>query len=141
MDIKKVTKAYGSENSWTFGKCKSSQQYASRQTYTTKCCLAKGEHNLTCKDSYGDGWHDGYLEINGKKYCGDFSWGKEFLDELSADDLGGSGKPGFYHIKFLFSKLEPDLYLFNIKGSIYASIFVFRALRGHQNADRILWNE
>ena len=77
MDIKKVTKAYGSENSWTFGKCKSSQQYASRQTYTTKCCLAKGEQNLTCKDSYGDGWHDGYLEIQGKKYCKDFKSGSE----------------------------------------------------------------
>ena len=77
MDIKKVTKAYGSENSWTFGKCKSSQQYASRQTYTTKCCLAKGEHTLTCKDSYGDGWHGGYLEIQGNKYCKDFKSGSE----------------------------------------------------------------
>ena len=77
MDIKTVTKAWGSEVSWTFGKCKSSQRYASRRTYTMSCCLLKGEHTLTCKDSYGDGWHGGYLEIEGKKYCKDFTAGRE----------------------------------------------------------------
>ena len=41
------------------------------------CCLLKGEHTLTCKDSYGDGWHGGYLEIGGKKYCKDFTAGRE----------------------------------------------------------------
>ena len=77
MDIKVVTKAHGKENSWTFGRCKTLLQYASNQTYTMKCCLTKGEHNLTCKDRYGDGWHGGYLEIQGKKYCENFKWGSE----------------------------------------------------------------
>ena len=77
MDIKKVTKAWGSENSWTFGKCKNPQTYEKHQTYTMKCCLPKGKYTLTCNDSYGDGWHGGYLEIKGKKYCEDFTTGSE----------------------------------------------------------------
>ena len=77
MEIKKVTKSWGSENSWTFGKCKNPQKYANHKTYTMNCCLAKGEQTLTCKDSYGDGWHGGYLEIQGKKYCEDFTTGRK----------------------------------------------------------------
>ena len=77
MDIKKVTKAWGSENSWAFGKCKSTRRYGTRRTYTMNCCLLQGEHTLTCKDSYGDGWHGGYVEIEGKKYCKDFTNGRE----------------------------------------------------------------
>ena len=30
---------------------------------------------MDCKCSYGDGWHGGYLEINGVRYCDDFSSG------------------------------------------------------------------
>ena len=75
--IKTVTKAWGSENSWTFGKCKSTERYSSRRTYTSSCCLNQGEHTLTCKDHYGDGWHGGYLEIQGKKYCKNFRTGRE----------------------------------------------------------------
>ena len=82
MDIKTVTKAWGNEVSWTFGKCKSSQRYDSRRTYTTNCCLPKGEHTLTCKDSYGDGWHGGYMEIEGKQYCNDFSTGREKTEKV-----------------------------------------------------------
>ena len=43
--------------------------------YTEKCCLAPGTYTLDCKCSYGDGWHEGYLEIDGVKYCNDFSEG------------------------------------------------------------------
>lgn len=49
------------------------------KTYDTNCCLKPGTEILViCKDSYGDGWHGSYLEINGKKYCEDFTDGKEF---------------------------------------------------------------
>ena len=82
MDIKTVTKAWGSEVSWTFGKCKSSQRYDSRRTYTMQCCVLKGEHTLTCKDSYGDGWHGGYVEIEEKQYCKDFSTGHDKTENV-----------------------------------------------------------
>ena len=32
---------------------------------------------MDCEDSYGDGWHGGYLKIHGVKYCDDFKDGHE----------------------------------------------------------------
>ena len=71
-----TTKAYGKEVSWIFGTCDSTQEYASNEQYTESCCLAPGEYTLSCQDSYGDGWHGGFLEIQGNKYCEDFGTGK-----------------------------------------------------------------
>ena len=73
--IETVTKAWGSEISWTVGECANNQQYASRRTYNQTCCLAEGEWPVTCSDSYGDGWHGGYLVIDGNKFCDDFTSG------------------------------------------------------------------
>ena len=77
MNIKIVTKSYGRENTWTFGSCSSSQRYSSRREYIERCCLSSGEQTLTCKDGYGDGWHGGYIEIQGEKYCKNFRRGKQ----------------------------------------------------------------
>ena len=38
--------------------------------------MAAGDWPVTCDDSYGDGWHGGYIEIDGNKYCDDFTTGK-----------------------------------------------------------------
>ena len=95
--MKTVPKYYAVEITWNIGgTCDSKDEYDNYKEDTQKCCVAKdqGEITITCKDSYGDGWHGGYLAINGKKYCEDFFTGKEFLDELSADDLDGSDEPG-----------------------------------------------
>ena len=70
-----VTKKYGEENSWTFGKCRSSQVYGNNQIYTEECCQKAGSYPISCKDSAKDGWHGGYLEIEGTKYCKDFKDG------------------------------------------------------------------
>ena len=43
--------------------------------YEQECCLEAGEHTVYCRDSYGDGWHGGYLEINGDKFCDTFDSG------------------------------------------------------------------
>ena len=67
-----TTKEFGDENSWTFGTCSSSQTYENNKEYSEKCCLAPGTHTLTCKDSYGDGWEGGYIEIQESKYCDGF---------------------------------------------------------------------
>ena len=73
--IRITTKDFGDRNSWTFGSCISNRAYESYQTYTQDCCLSEGRHELTCKTSKGDGWHGGYVEIQGIKYCEDFRTG------------------------------------------------------------------
>ena len=77
VDIKIVTKPWAKENSWVFGTCQSSKIYSNRKTYIENCCLIPGMHTLTCKDSFGDGWHGGYLEIQGKRYCQNFKHGEQ----------------------------------------------------------------
>ena len=42
----------------------------------------KEEFTIYCVDAYGDGWHGGYLEINGEQYCANFTNGDEFSDVL-----------------------------------------------------------
>jgi len=95
-NIKIVTKRWGNENSWTFGSCAgpvgnaagSAEEYGNRQVYTEECCQEAGDYELVCKDSYGDGWHTGYLEIGGTKYCDTFDSGHEQTYEVS---MAGEG--------------------------------------------------
>ena len=80
-----MTKDFGEANSWTFGSCTSNGTYEGNQEYTQECCLSGGKNdNLTmsgleliCKTSKGDGWHGGYIEIQGNRYCEDFRTGSE----------------------------------------------------------------
>ena len=57
-------------------KCVSQKKYGNNAKYEEKCCLAPGTYTLNCKDSFGDGWHGGYIEIGGTEYCQDFNAGK-----------------------------------------------------------------
>ena len=56
--------------------------------FEQECCLPNHVqyYAITCLDAYGDGWHGGYLEINGEKYCENFDWvigkGSKMLDTL-----------------------------------------------------------
>jgi len=64
------TLSYGIENSWKFGSCSGPAQgstYASYKTYSGKCCQPAGTYELECKDSYGDGWHGGWIKIGATK--------------------------------------------------------------------------
>jgi len=38
--------------------------------------MSNGVHTLNCIDSFGDGWHGGYLTIDGTNYCTGFTSGK-----------------------------------------------------------------
>jgi hypothetical protein len=71
---------YASEMSWTFYSPSLSTcyrgSYSSTGTWNRKCYLTPGQFSLRCIDSYGDGWHGGYIEILGVKYCTGFSTGK-----------------------------------------------------------------
>ena len=46
--------------------------YQEDQVYTEECCLAVGKHTLSCDDTYKDGWHGGFIAIQGEEYCKDF---------------------------------------------------------------------
>ena len=129
--MKTVTKAWGKEITWNIGgtcDSKALGKYENNQEDTQQCCVKDNEKFvITCKDSYGDGWHDGYLEINGKKYCGDFSWGKEFLDELKATDLDGSGGQGLIIYNFLTHSSKFHSIICCVKNLITLSL-LFRRL-------------
>jgi hypothetical protein len=94
-----VTENYGNENSWSFGNCNSSQEYSSYNTTVEECCQPAGFYELVCTDTYGDGWHGGYLEIGGISYCGNFSDGTE-----ESHDVPMPGKLKFRHIFLSSSK-------------------------------------
>ena len=107
-DIKVVTKKWGNENSWIFGNCANSQTYKSKQIYTEKCCQLECEYELICKDSFGDGWHGGYLEIDGTKYCTDFKQGSEQATEAPMS--------GMHYITMVFYRFgRLDLAIKHIK--------------------------
>ena len=81
-----TTQSYGNENSWSLGSCTSSQAYTANSFFSQQCCVATGDHTLTCKDSYGDGWHGGFIEIGGKRYCEDFTSGGEKTTIISTGE-------------------------------------------------------
>jgi hypothetical protein len=82
-NIKIVTKNWGKENSWTLGDCNSAQEYKSFKGYTEECCQRAGNYQLACKDTYKDGWHGGYMEIAGEKYCETFRSGHLQTEEVT----------------------------------------------------------
>jgi len=95
-----TTKSWGYENYWTIKdssgaiKCRGGcvpdhtsgrdhqpctsesapMAYQSHKTTTHSCPLASGtSYTLSCECDYGDGWHGGFLTIDGNKYCDDFT--------------------------------------------------------------------
>ena len=84
---------WGNENSWTLDTCSNTSPHVSHATADAECCLHPGEYTLTCKDSYGDGWHGGYVTIQGKNYCENFSQGSsETHQVLVGEDTVPDGK-------------------------------------------------
>ena len=83
INLKLKTRKWGNEISWNFGPCSSSQVYENGQVYFEQCCLPPGEHTLTCEDSWGDGWHGGWIKIDGTKYCDDFTGGSEATAQVT----------------------------------------------------------
>ena len=99
--VKTVTKKYGNENSWSLGSCLSTtgaSTFSNNKQYTTECCQAPGSYELKCKCSYGDGWHGGYLEIDGTTYCENFDDGQaethnvEMIGRLNFRNIWSSWK-------------------------------------------------
>ena len=78
FDVNLFTKELGNQISWSIGchdksctECVSTPESGKDDSeYTQQCCLPANQQSfsITCTDG-GDGWTDGYLEINGKRYC------------------------------------------------------------------------
>jgi len=77
FEVTTVTTQYGTEIRWQIGanagNCENEQTYGDNNSYTQSCQLPAGTHTIKCKDTYGDGWHGGYLRINGAEYCKTFT--------------------------------------------------------------------
>ena len=103
-EIKVVTENYGYENSFSFGSCNSTQEYPSYNTTIEICCQPAGTYELVCTDTYGDGWHGGYIEIGNLSYCGDFSTGHE-----ASHNVTMPGNLKFRHIFVSTSENYPKI--------------------------------
>jgi hypothetical protein len=79
-----VTKSFGSEVSWVIWSedfyvdgsviCEGSGYESNSNTTAPDCDLVEGErYYINCTDSYGDGWHGGYLQVGADQVCGDNS--------------------------------------------------------------------
>jgi len=76
--VKLKTRTWANEIEWSFvgTDCASDRDYENSMWYTHECCLPEGSYTVECHDSYGDGWHGGYLQINGnEKVCDNFHSG------------------------------------------------------------------
>ena len=102
--MKLTTSIYADEIEWSIGcispegcheyECRNNGNYDNNETYNRKCCLPVGNDDddfvITCKDTYGDGWHGAYLQINEKNYCEKFSTGLLHQENLQNDfDIKG----------------------------------------------------
>ena len=79
VTVKLTIKKYASEMSWSFASSSwscSGSRYTTTGVHTKTCNLLVGDYRMQCIDSYGDGWHGGYIEVLGNKYCSGFTSGK-----------------------------------------------------------------
>ena len=91
-------KAFPEEMSWSYGGCHGKDfedfgKYTYKKdkngkpiVYKKQCWQPEGTHPVFCQDSYGDGWHGGYLEIDGKKYCEEFKKGHGRMEVIGNEN-------------------------------------------------------
>ena len=83
VEVSITTFDYADESSWTLAHCSSGESYGNYQEYSYQCCLTPGTtYTLECKDSYGDGWHGGYIKVDGVKYCESYTSGSVMTSEI-----------------------------------------------------------
>ena len=61
---------------WSLGSCSSTDILGHpnlNTTYTKRCCLEPGEYILSCQSYVPHGWNGGYIELQSKRYCDDFT--------------------------------------------------------------------
>ena len=83
VEIRLTTKSFANEISWKLGSCSNKYAYGNNLVFVQQCCLPPGTYNLECKDTYSDGWHGGYIEVDGTRYCESFSSGGIMTAEIT----------------------------------------------------------
>ena len=83
--------AVGEEVSWKLGS-KTFGPYNGIEigTINEEVCIQRGTHKLVCNDTAGDGWHGGYIEIDNKRYCDNFTSGLNMAIEVTIGDKGNA---------------------------------------------------
>ena len=80
-NINVKTERYAGETTWEILHSNGTQvcaggPYAENyHQYPETCYLPGSGYTLKCHDDAYDGWHGGFIEINGMKYCEDFDDG------------------------------------------------------------------
>ena len=73
--------------------CKRSS-YSAIGTWYESCNLIPGDYYLSCIDTFGDGWHGGYITILDVKYCQGLTSGK--LATAGPINITYDSGPGVY---------------------------------------------
>ena len=69
------TVQYTTDIEWQLGTCNSRdiKDIWPNTKYIHRCCLRPGQYTLTCIRKNGPyGWNEGFVEIQGHRYCDDF---------------------------------------------------------------------
>ena len=103
---------------WSYGSCtgKDFKQYKNEKNpktgkpivYQKVCSQPEGTYPVFCEDFYGDGWHGGYLEIDGKKYCEEFKSKYGRMEVIGKENL-----------HYIIRKLFQVLFVANLNRRIY----------------------
>ena len=98
------------------GTCSNTIIHENYQTHEAECCLPPGEYTLECKDSYGDGWHGGFITINEINYCENFnSSSLETHEVLIGSDTEPEGKSKYNMTQINARKRFQGDNFFNLK--------------------------
>ena len=65
---------YGFDSEWQLGTCGNvGTTLGNYGRSIQRCCLRPGQYVLTCSNKMNPyGWGEGYIEIQGHRYCNDF---------------------------------------------------------------------
>ena len=90
-EVKVHTEAFGSEVRFNIHNaageevCQGgySPRYKSRSENLTDCNVQGSGNTILCTDTYGDGWHGGYVLIKGHKFCEEFRSGRTKVEQIT----------------------------------------------------------
>ena len=82
VEVKLTPNGFADEMMWSLSSCSG---YGSVDGLPSahQCCVPPGTYRLQCEDSYGDGWHGGYIEVDGERYCESFVNGTIMSAEIT----------------------------------------------------------
>ena len=98
--------------SWSFGPCHSDRkpngelEYEDLKEYNQTCCFNTSPDNwvfeLTCKESEGKGWKNGFITINNQRYCTNYGNGFVKTEYVEANPSKYISLAFFFSLKTFF---------------------------------------